>query len=106
MQLGRATPYKARDRPGYGLMRRSEATAGNCRGFFAQIRWVDFQAGERVWVVNAPHPVHGAGQRPSPNGFSAFGHRGRFPRGGVARWVGMGKSPGVSGIIRGSRCGA
>ena len=74
MQLGRVTPYKARDRPGYNLMgqpqyeetkpRRETAVA-----FFAQIRWVDFQAGERVWVVNAPHPVHGAGQRPSPKPF-------------------------------------
>lgn len=45
--------------------------------------WVDFQAGERVWVVNAPHPIYRAGQRPSRNAFSDFSTRGQFCRDGV-----------------------
>ena len=44
---------------------------GKCRGIFQRIRWVENKAGERVWVVNAPHPPHRAGQRPSRNGFLA-----------------------------------
>ena len=35
-----------------------------------------------MWVVNAPHPAHRAGQCPSRNGFSGLRYRGRFSQGG------------------------
>lgn len=41
------------------------------------------KTGERVWVVNGPHPGHRAGQRPSRNGFSDLAAVGQCSGGGV-----------------------
>ena len=56
-------------------------------------QWGDFQAGEKLWVVNAPQQAYRGGQRPPRNGFSDSGTVGRFAGGGVALWVTEGGFP-------------